>query len=101
MKKKIYTILDNCYTLNNYIGKPVLKFSKKYKEHYHDMAQIASSYGLASLSAGQIGIDINMFIILQKGKLIANKWKGYNVDVKDYQVFCNPRIEKFSVDEVK
>lgn len=38
-----------------------------------------------------------MFVILQKGKLIPNKWKGYKVESRDYQVFCNPNIDKYSV----
>ena len=70
----------------------MLKFSKKYKEEYHHLARIASSEGLASLSACQIGVDMNMFIVLQKGKLINNKWKGYKAEINDYQVFCNPKI---------
>lgn len=92
MKRRVYTILDDCYTLVNYSGKPVLKFSKKFKEEFHHLTRIASSEGLASLSASQIGVDLNMFAILQKGKLVPNKWKGYKVDIKDYQVFCNPQI---------
>ena len=100
MKKKIYTILDNCYTLYTCGGKSILKFSKKNKEEYHHLVRLASSSGLPSLSASQIGSDLNMFVILAQRKLLDGKWKGYKADINDYEVYCNPRIQRYSVEEL-
>ena len=40
-----------------------------------------------------------MFVIQNKSKLVNSRWKGYRVDIKDYEVYCNPKINKYSVDE--
>lgn len=61
------------------------------------MASTASSKGIVSLSASQLGFDTEMFIILNSAKLVNDKWKGYKVDIKDYDLYCNPRIDKLSV----
>lgn len=70
MKRKIYTVLDNCYTLQSYLGKTVHKFNKKIKEDYYHLTRLASSQGLVSLSANQIGSELNMFVILTPKKLV-------------------------------
>ena len=100
MKRRVYTLLDNCYTLQGCITSAVQKFNKKVKEDYHHMARIASNEGVPSLSAGQIGSDHHMFIMLAPSKLVDGKWSGYNANPKDYDVYANAVIEKHSVSEV-
>ena len=60
---------------------------------------VASVEGVCSLSANQIGCYSSFFVVLNRNKIVANKWLGYKNGPADYDVVVNPKIESLMIDQ--
>lgn len=74
--------------------------SRSFRKEVIDLKNVASTQGVCSLSANQIGCSSSFFVVLNRRKLVVDKWAGYKAGPSDYEVVVNPNIEKRSEDTV-